>query len=236
MKRFIGLGAPVLAAAMAMAPAASAQGLSDGWAGAWVGGALGAGSTNYSLRGSAVENGSTLGTLRLPDFGGEGGLVSLSGGYDFAVSDTVVMGLMADITATGINNRANLNADGISFNYKLRPRTIYSAAGRVGLMTSDSTMVYGLLGVSQARFRASGSATAGTDTLLDGGYKWKQSGPVIGAGIETRLADNMTLRMEYRYYRLGTQNIINEQFLGTTLDAGSRTSIQTVQAGVNWRF
>lgn len=206
------------------------------WTGPWVGVAVGMGSTNYSVRGDASIDGTTLGTIRLPDFGGEGGLASLSAGYDFDLGNGFVVGAMLDVSTTRINNRANINIlDDISGSYRLRPRTMMAAAGRVGFTTSDSTLVYGLLGYSQARFRANFSATDGFDTL-SGSYRWRQSGPVIGGGIETRLTENATLRLEYRYHRLGNKTIFSGDIFGADVGLRTRTSIQTAQVGINWRF
>lgn len=235
--RFAGL-VPALLAALALAPAASAQGMGQGWTGAWVGGAVGMGSTNYSPRGEARDGATLLGSVRLPDFGGQGALATLSGGYDVDFGNGVVAGAMLDLSTTRINNRADFSIpmiDGLNGSYKLRPRTMVTLAGRVGMVTSESTMVYGLLGYGQARFRANVAAGDNFGSL-SGSYGWRQNGPVIGAGIETQLAANTTLRLEYRYHRLGNHTILSENILGADVGLRTRTSVQTVQAGVNWRF
>ena len=237
---------PALLAGLALAPGASAQSMgqsmgqsmAQGWTGPWVGGAVGMGSTNYSPRGEARDGATFLGSVRLPDFGGQGALATLSGGYDFDFGNGVVAGAMLDLTTTRINNRADISIpviDGVSGSYRLRPRTMVTLAGRVGVVTSESTMVYGLLGYGQARFRANVAASDDFDSF-GGSYGWRQNGPVIGAGIETQLAANTTLRLEYRYHRLGNHTILNENIFGVDVGLRTRTSVQTVQAGVNWRF
>jgi len=218
------------------APAPVMQHRVSAWTGPWVGIAAGMGSTNYSGRGEASFEGAPAGNLRLPDFGGEGGLASLSAGYDFDLGNGFVVGAMLDVSATGINNRADASiGNDLSGSYRLRPRSTVAAAARVGFATSESTLVYGLLGYGQARFRANFSAMDGPDSF-SGSYGWRQNGAVVGGGIETRLTANATLRLEYRYHRLGDHTIFEGDIFGADVALSTRSSIQTVQAGINWRF
>lgn len=224
----------ISALSLSAAPAALAQNLASGWTGPWLGASIGMGSTNYQLNGS-IDG---FGALRLPDLGGQGGLATISAGYDVALSDRVTAGLMVDVSWTGIENSASLTVepgilgpDAVIASYRLRPRATASVAARLGTLISDNTQVYGLVGYSQARYRARYSVESGGATA-EGGYRWQQSGPVVGAGIETMVGHATSLRVEYRYHHLGRYDIFDVP----PINVNTRSSIQTVQAGLSWRF
>jgi opacity protein-like surface antigen len=63
-------------------------------------------------------------------------------------------------------------------------------------------------------------------------------GWTAGAGIEARLCENLTGRIEYLYLDLGTTHAIanNQQVMTLTTQFGSRMTDQLVRAGLNYKF
>jgi opacity protein-like surface antigen len=100
--------------------------------------------------------------------------------------------------------------------------------GRVGVLASDSTLLYGKVGVGFA------SVTANPDffTFGSGGTKWLAAHQV-GGGIETMLTDNASLRVE------GTVTTVDRGFvvdLTQTDQATLYPSTVAANAGLFWRF
>ena len=145
-------GAPVVAVA---AP--------NFWEGPWIGVHLGMGSTNYDLGGSVTDGmGATLGSLNLPDLGGQGPLVGLQAGYGFMLGAQSVAGLQLDYSYSSISNDSSLfiaadaigsGSPEIDATYSLAPRSMYGISARLGYLPSDDTQIYGLIGYSRANFR-----------------------------------------------------------------------------------
>jgi outer membrane immunogenic protein len=211
------------------------------WGGMYAGGSLGYGSSNYVLSGSINDGqGSGIG-LRLPDFGGQGMLGAVQLGYNFMLSDRVVLGVQADATMSRILNRANLSItdpeNTLSIDWSLGPRTMYTIAGRLGYLTTPDTMVYGLLGATRGNFRGRLSASFNGETVPLANYDFNLNGMAIGMGIETRLTDRTTLGLEYRYNRFRRYSFFDgELFEGVNAEAGFNTSVQTIRASLNYHF
>ena len=100
--------------------------------------------------------------------------------------------------------------------------------GRVGMLANDSTLIYGKIGLGVAR------VTANPDffTFASGGTRWRTAHQ-IGAGIETLLTDNASLRLE------GLLTTVDEGFVVDLTQADQATlypSAVTANAGIFWRF
>ncbi len=253
-------GAPALAdeaAKMATAPVEVVTTHSTPWEGAWVGGALGIGSTNYNASGRFGDGVDSLG-FELPDLGGQGGLFGIEAGYDFAVSPDFVVGVQADFTMTNVTNRTaadisdvgrlfnggglNGNMNGPtngepvpgSFEYTIKPRHITTVAARAGFLPNDTTLVYGLLGYSRASFKGEFATTLGGAPMQEGtgDYSFSDNGIALGAGIETMMTDNISLKLEYRFNRFGTRTLFETREGSVNL----RSDVQSVRAVVSYRF
>ena len=253
-------GAPALAdeaAKMATAPVEVVTTHSTPWEGAWVGGALGIGSTNYNASGRFGDGDDSLG-FELPDLGGQGGLFGIEAGYDFAVSPDFVVGVQADFTMTNVTNRTAadisdvgrlFNGGGLngvvrmldepmqgagSFEYTIRPRHMTTLAARAGFLPSDSTLIYGLLGYTRGSFKGEFATALDGDAIpeLSGDYSFSDNGIALGAGIETMMTDNISLKLEYRFNRFGTRTLFETPEGSVNL----RSDVQSVRAVVSYRF
>ena len=211
----------------------------DHWTGGWVGIGAGLGSSNYNIVGDLdiPPNGAPgSGSFELPDLGGEGFLGTVEAGYSMRMGENFVLGAQLDYTASNIDNDASFSlsdaAGSIEGDYRLRAQHMFTGAVRAGYLTSETTQIYGLLGYTRGRFDADFSVSENGASVLSGGYDFDLNGVSLGAGIETMIADNMSLKLEYRYTRFEDENLIDVD--GVSVDA--ETSLHTARMGVNYRF
>ena len=102
----------------------------------------------------------------------------------------------------------------------------WSVLGRLGFLPTPSTLLYAAAGYTGTTFTTSISAGAGgafasasQDTTLGG---W-----TIGPGVEMRIADGWSTRVEYRYTQFGQASAYGATF---------QPSDQTVRAGLSYKF
>jgi outer membrane immunogenic protein len=160
--------------------------------------------------------------------------------YDWMNMDSDIGGNSVDLAGGG--GPAGL----VNVNLSAEVDNMWSVGGRIGFLTSPSTLVYGLLAYSQADITAiadvsfsdgAGNTIASVTDKGDGSV----SGFTIGAGIETKLAENVSLKLEYRYTDLDNANVSSDGFVlpgvfavgPTNLDLD--TDIHSVRAVLAWR-
>lgn len=144
----------------------------------------------------------------------QGWLLGGQAGYNFHLGDTLVGGIegnldwsneTADFTGgTSAFDSLNVNWDG-------------SVRGRLGLDV-DGILPYVEAGVAFAN----ATATSGADT-----FNGTHTGWTAGAGIEFKLADQLSANVEYRYTDYGTQTY-DADTIGITDSA--------VRVGLNYHF
>ncbi|PQO24300.1 porin family protein [Rhodobacteraceae bacterium WD3A24] len=241
------LAAPALASGPAPAPAPTpvvqpAPTAPDYWSGPWVGAGLGMGSTNYDIVGDfnlpMVGEDGLRGDFDLPDLGGQGGLVTIEGGYGFRLSPNMVAGVQLDYTATHIDNDTSFSVSGeadLDFDYRVRPESMLTAAGRIGYLPSERTLIYGLLGFTRGNFN--GEYDLSGDFNASDSYDFDLDGWSLGAGIETMLSDNVSMKLEYRYTAFEDHDLF-ETPVGRdgSVDIDMETDVQTVRAVVSYHF
>lgn len=152
-------------------------------------------------------------------------------GYDFPAGDALRIGAEASYSGSTASrdfdndrptvfNLGNVQAD----------REIY-AGGRIGFVTSPTTMIYAKGGYTNQRFSISGS----NGTLLLG-QRYDTDGWRAGAGAEFAVGRNAYIGAEYRYSKYSEGEV---DFDGTTPD-GSRFNLDTdrhqVVATAGFRF
>ncbi|BCA94468.1 hypothetical protein TUM19329_08290 [Legionella antarctica] len=100
-----------------------------------------------------------------------------------------------------------------------------SLIGRVGILAKPNTLVYGLVGPTEAKY------------LLSTRRDWKL-GVTSGAGFEHKFNEHWSVLAEYRFTHLNfndlnDQNVTNSAF-GTNLTSVTTTGLlQTVQRNLN---
>ncbi len=197
------------------------------WTGFHVGIGGGYGAVNHRL---AVDAAGFGDVLSFSGIGGEGGLFTAEGGYDYQFSSNFVAGIMGDYTYSGIGTELDVNFP-IDANFTLDASHSFSVLGRLGWLANPDTLIYGLVGWTWTEFEG--------DLNIGGGgtsYSFDLDGLTVGAGIETRFTPNITGKLEYRYTDYEDNSLISGPAFGTVLDLYNDTSMQTIRAVVSYRF
>lgn len=122
----------------------------------------------------------------------------------------------------GVELAAELSDASISYDdtvdsFSVKAKESYGVSGRLGTMLNDSTGLYARLGWMNTRFKASFNGASDSET---------EDAFTYGAGVETRVGGNATVRVEYNFRDYGNAGL------------GSGVSVKNgqVQAGVSYRF
>jgi len=136
----------------------------------------------------------------------------IQGGYNWQFGSPWVLGIEADLQATG--------ADDTFASWKFSNPWYGTIRGRVGYAINPNFLVYGTGGFAFGELK--GSAPGFTESRTTGGW-------TLGAGAEFALNNSWSLKAEYMYVDLSSSN-----FLVTNLPNGYHFS--TVRVGVNYHF
>lgn len=180
------------------------------WSGFYISAGLGAGAAVHEL--------DALGLLNFNGLGGEGVFGEIGVGYDFMLSDRVLLGIYGDFRFGNIETSLNVGPFGgdVTLDYG------FDIIGRLGYVLSPHTLAYLLAGYSHQHFDL--SSTVGF------AYDWDAGGFVVGAGIETVLSGNWTLKGEYRYADYGSDDFGTGGLINVT------PSTHTFLAAISYRF
>jgi outer membrane immunogenic protein len=230
------------------------------YVGAGVGAAMGFHDTDFSgLNAGIVE---VLGASLFEgnsDNGSSSVLGTLQIGYDRQVGSRWVIGAFADYDWTDLDSDLGNSAisstiplvgtvTAASVSSKAEIDSSWTLGGRVGFLATPSTMVYGLLGWTHANYDLSSEFTlVEVEGLAGGTFGDKKSadsdGFTIGAGVETMLRDNWSLKLEYRFTDLGSENIstpvVTLPLSLVTVDAATThvdSEIHSVRAVLSYRL
>ena len=117
------------------------------WTGFHVGIGGGYGAVNHRL---AVDVAGFGDVFSFSGIGGEGGLFTAEGGYDYQFSGDFVAGIMGDYTYSGIGTE--LDVDAFGANFTLDASHSFSVLGRLGWLANPDTLIYGLVGWTWTEF------------------------------------------------------------------------------------
>ncbi|TIX51151.1 outer membrane protein [Alteraurantiacibacter aquimixticola] len=110
-------------------------------------------------------------------------------GYDHAVADNVVLGVEGGFQI-GVDDRIS----GANNLVAVDQRYAFDISTRAGYVVGDSTLAYVRGGYSNSRVRLSDVSATGYETEnLDGWF--------VGGGVEHKLINNVSARLEYRYHQ-----------------------------------
>jgi opacity protein-like surface antigen len=130
---------------------------------------------------------------------------------------------------------------GCSYTYKSHELTIgdsWAVTGRLGVHLDPRTLVYGLAGYSEAEISVHGHYDVDDDFSTPIDESGWRSGFVLGAGAETMLTQNVSLKGEYRFARYrgmdGSAGPGGGDYY-QTLNADNPT-VHSIRAVVSWRF
>jgi outer membrane immunogenic protein len=144
-------------------------------------------------------------------------------GYNYQINQ-LVFGLEGDIAGSGIKN--NLLSIGTPFGAitaNFNWNSLTTLTPRFGY-AFDNWLVYGKVGGAWADVSASVNAPFGFSMSAGG----TASGWIAGVGAEYAFRNNWSAKIEYNHFDFGND--------GSTFITGNSVTLNTVKAGVNYRF
>jgi outer membrane immunogenic protein len=213
MKRLIAALAASFFAGSAYAADFLVQPAFDGynWSGFYIGAGGGVGAGVHELNIPA-------GPVNFNGIGAEGIFGEVTIGYDFLVTPRFLLGAYADFRFGGIDT--TLSAPG--FSASLDAEYGFDILARAGYLFTPRTLGYLLGGYTWQHFDLSVPGF--------GNYDWDSSGYVLGFGMETAIAEKITLKTEYRYSDYSSEDLFAAGFVTT------EPSYHTFHVGLNYRF
>ena len=116
-------------------------------------------------------------------------------GYNYKLSEKVVIGAEAGFTAT-VDDRIRTASAGNGLT--IDPRYSFDLTARAGYLVTDKALVYVRGGYANNRVRT--SLNTGTGILRD---SENLDGWLVGGGVEYAITDRISARAEYRYSDFG---------------------------------
>ena len=167
---------------------------SASWTGLYVGGDIGGlfAHTTHKTQDPTVAIDGIGSVSRHPSFG-------LIGGVNLQISPRFVVGFEAQINRFRSVNFHEIEPDQ---DFLKKVESLTSLTGRFGVLVTPDTLAYGKLGAARI-------ATSGFNGF-EGPFRKTISGLQAGAGIETRVTPNISLRGEALYTRASEQLELNE--------------------------
>jgi outer membrane immunogenic protein len=208
------------------------------WTGPYIGAHVGGAWGNASTTDDAKDWGNDKKFIGPFDYNPSGALGGATAGYNLQI-DRVVVGIEGDLGYLGLSesmdtpssqsgNHQTLNVDGGLYGV---------AAARAGILVTPATLVYGkggfafFDGEATQTTTAKGYETHGTSTF---------TGWAAGGGIEHRLTDNLSIRVEYLHMDFGSedgdQTSISDAPIGHVYGNHTSLDADTVKLGIAYKF
>jgi outer membrane immunogenic protein len=192
------------------------------WSGVYVGFGVGAGANVHKLSSDFLP-------VSLNGIGGEGIYGQATVGYDYMVSQRFLLGGLIDAhvgtikTSLDIAPLGGLSAD-------IKETYGFDVGVRAGYLLTPTTLGYVLGGYAWQKYKL--------DTNAGFGFDWDQGGYFVGAGVETAINNNWTLKGEYRYTRFSTNDsLLSDAGLNAPNGAlNLDTSRHTFEVAAAYRF
>ena len=149
------------------------------------------------------------------EFGGEGVFGVVTIGYDRVLRPGWVGGVFADFDfGSTISSEVYNVVPTTSFggSASIDQNNTWAIGARLGFLTSPGTLIYGTVGYTQTDIDV---FHYGSETF---------NGYFVGAGIETFLRDNWTLKLEYRYSDFGSETVFDKYGVTADLDPSMHTA------------
>ncbi|MGN6670030.1 MAG: outer membrane protein [Candidatus Nucleicultricaceae bacterium] len=168
----------------------------------------GFGSTNSTLSTFDLLLPAPLTSTREQDLAVKGVRGGIHLGYDYMVTEMLLVGLEAfgDFSSHTGSVRQNIVL-GDNYTLTLRRREAFGAAFRLGLKLTESTVPYLKIGVESAKWDMQfSSPSIGFDLVSSASSKKRHTGLVLGLGLETRVAKNWRLGVEWNFTKYNKPN------------------------------
>ncbi|MDB5536842.1 MAG: porin family protein [Devosia sp.] len=162
-----------------------------------------------------------------------GGLVGMQAGANYQMGNFVFGGVV-DLALTSLEGSTSSGPAANDITISSSLKDLGSVRGKVGFAMSDVlAYVHGGLAFGQTRTSA---VTTATGVPFDGFHGNDRIGFTIGAGVEVKVLENVSLFAEYAYTDLGTATVFTNPPGFAAFDLNETLRLQTVKAGANFHF
>ena len=227
------------------------------WTGFYVGANLGVNWANGSrtITGSPLFLTGVVGPLGIPTSGygnnKAGFFGGVQAGYNYQVN-SAVFGAETDIQWTALNGNGTYTSaqpvgtlGNVTTSVGARMNWLGTTRLRAGFLPTDRFLVYltGGLAYGGGNANATVSGNGPLGAVWTGSTSTTRIGWTLGGGGEYAITNNVTLRGEYLYYNLGTQNntttpnaIAAANFPNVYATTSTQFQGSLIRAGVNYKF
>ena len=200
------------------------------WTGFYVGGSAGLISQNTTgtdINGLWDSPGDTWGVP------GISGLFGINVGYNYQLSNNIVLGLEADIAWSGLNNTGtSIDCAFSCFSVSSKLSSLGTVRGRIGY-AFDRALVYATGGFAFGHVENATAILRGDPAYYNVSTSGTQTGWTVGGGLEYAVTNNWTVRAEALYVDLGTKTTaINNS--GCAF--GFKNTYTIGRLGLNYKF
>jgi len=210
------------------------------WTGFYVGvhGGLGGNEFEYPFNVGPILGVTASGSASAKSSGFFGGAQI---GYNWQFAPAWVAGLEADFAGSNIEDTLSLSAAalGIAANASAGTKLDWfgTVRGRVGYLVIPNALLYVTGGWAYGRTTTSFSASATGIGSASSSLSHDKSGWTVGAGLEYAFNRWISVKTEYLYLDLGTDNIASGSILGLVpYSVDEKTTVHTVKVGLNVKF
>ena len=180
------------------------------WSGLWLGAGIGmnADMIGHNYKNFSAQTGGTMtGYGDDNSRGADGFFGSVGVGYDWHVRDRWVLGAFTDLDfGNSTHTETDYSGTGGPYGWNIERNMTWTVGARIGLLTSNTSMVYGLVGYSRTDMDIDVFENDGAGNSFRVSRNVDFGGLVVGAGLEQDLGNGFFLKGEYRYTMFGDES------------------------------
>lgn len=207
-----------------------------------IGGGYGMAKNDFDLGTGPAISSFIDANLGINGFGGSGGFLTLSAGYDHVLFGPWVVGAFIDYDFSDIDTKIGAGSElgdlNASVNFKIENQL--SIGGRLGYLVAPTTLFFSTFGYAHAE---SSNITASLNIGGDSGGGTLASvgsfdGYFLGGGVETLISNGFSIKAEYRYTSLRAEglDILPGSDANEFVTGSIKPQIQTGRVSLNYRF
>lgn len=168
-------------------------------------------------------------------------------GYNYQI-DNFVLGAEADIVGSNIKGKLDIYSKTADSNVSGEAQVDWFATGRLraGYAATSNLLIYATGGIAWGSVNSGYDLDLGSIGRIKDDTNTSHVGWTLGGGFEYAVTEHISLKTEYLYVDLGEENLLNQNFADLIGNAPPGTeanlkikqdiAIQTIKAGINYRF
>lgn len=218
------------------------------WTGFYVGIHGGYGWGNFDYNGVISADGGPAYADFGKDTDSDGFFAGLQAGFNWQM-DSVVLGIEGDISKSWIdgNDTVRLDAGDLGFLHTRSDADVNvdstldwfgTLRARAGFLATPDLLIYATGGLAWGSVDTDVDVTFVNDPNLDlsSSDSTNHMGWSLGAGLEYKVSDAMSIKAEYLYIDLGKEDVLDSDINGNPIHVEQDVNVHTVRAGLNFHF